>query len=152
MSSYFHQQTSLFDEEYHDYRIPQSEGPIKYVLSGPRGGVHNEYTKRVVHHVGQTDIDRPVLTNLNDLVEYNTELVGRSPLMTRHIFDKESQYEGFLRPISSGKTFLDYPIDRFNPNLLEVQVPSDMWFQAGAGTRADLRNDSLNQRMQMQGC
>jgi hypothetical protein len=87
-----------------------------------------------------------MLTNLNELIDYNTEVWGRAPLKTRHIFDKESEYEGFLRPISSGKTFLDVPIDRFHPNLLEIQVPSDMWFQPGASTRADLRNASLNTR------
>lgn len=143
--AFFNQQTSLFNEEYRDYRIPQSEGPIKYVLSGPRGGVHNEFTHRIVHKIGDTDFDRPVLTNMNELIDYQTEVWGRSPLQTRHIFGNESEYEGFLRPISSGKSFLDIPIDRFHPNLLEVEVPSDMWFQPGASTRADLRNSILNQ-------
>lgn len=143
--SYFNQQSSLFDEEYFDYRIPQSEGPLKYVLSGPRGGVHTEYSKRTVHRVGDNSFDRPVLTNLNELKEYNTELVGRSPLETRHIFGKEAEQETFLRPVSSGKVFLDYrTVDRFNPNLKEIQQPVDMWFQPGSSTRADLRNHVLN--------
>lgn len=144
---YFNRSASLFDEEYNTYRVPQSEGPIKYVLSGPRGGPRNEFSQRVVHMTGNSDVDRPVLTNLNELPEYNTDLTGRNPLMTRHIFSKESEIEGHLRPVSSGRgPFLDVEIDRFDPNLLEVRRPSNMWFQPGAPTRVDERNQAVLNR------
>lgn len=144
----FNQRTTLRNEEYDTYTLPQSEAPLKYILSEPKSGALTDYATRTFHILGNADVDRPVLTNKNELIDYNTELGGRNPLRTRHIFGEESQFESFLRPIDSGKEFLDRPTDyfRFNPSLLATQTPYDNLGLArgSSSTRADLRNQWAN--------
>ena len=146
----FNQRTTLRNEEYDTYVLPQSEAPLKYILSEPRSASMTDYATRTFHILSDADVDRPVLTNRNDLIDYNTELTGRNPLRTRHIFGEESTFESYLRPISSGNGFLDTPVDkyRFNPVLLDTETPADnLGLARGmSSTRADLRNQFANTR------
>ena len=140
----WNQETRLHSEEYNTHRLAQSEAPLKYILSGPREGF-KEFSKRTFHHVGHNDVDRPVLTNLNELPDYNTPLVSRSALKTRHVFQEEIDKETFLRPSEASHGGpMDFPIDRFNMSLLHVQYPSEDFVRGGVSTRADLRNEVLN--------
>lgn len=142
--AHFNKETSLFSEEYNTHRVIQSEAPLKYILSSAREGIRNEHAKRTVHINSFTGVDRPILTNKNDLFTDSTELVGMNPLRTRHVFGKETDVNTRLRPQSARVSPTEASWDLFNPGLQGIRVPTESFVRGGASTRADARNEYLN--------